>query len=82
MGKDGCERQNREEAENAAEMRITAQQENRLPTDLAKLPFCRLLSQVRDQRKPYLVENTVRIERAFRASNPILRKRARLRDRQ
>jgi integrase len=42
---------------------IKAQQENRLPTDLAKYPFDRLLAQVTDDRKPFLSENSIRIER-------------------
>ncbi len=39
------------------------QRENRLPTDLAKLSFEELLMQVREDRKPHLSENTVRIEK-------------------
>jgi integrase len=49
---------------------IKAQQENRLPSDLAKWPFEKLLSQVRTDRTPYLAENSIRIEKE--RSKPLL----------
>jgi integrase len=50
---------------------IKAQIENRLPTDLAKLPFEKLLTQTREDRKPHLAENTIRIEKE--RSGPLLK---------
>ncbi len=50
---------------------VKAQLENRLPTDLAKFPFERLLARVLDDRKPHLAGNTVRIEKE--RSGPLLK---------
>jgi integrase len=49
---------------------IKAQLENRLPSDLAKLAFERLLEQVKDDRKLHIAENTQRIEEE--RSGPLL----------
>ena len=48
-----------------------AQLENRLPTDLAKWPFEKLLPQVLEDRKPHLAENTIRLERE--QSGPLMK---------
>jgi integrase len=50
---------------------IKAQLENRLPSDLAKLPFERLLAQVKEDRKLHIAENTQRIEEE--RSGPLLK---------
>src|SRR5579883_869670 len=42
---------------------IRDQESNRLPTDLAKLSFEKLLAQVVEDRKPHLGESTIRLER-------------------
>jgi hypothetical protein len=54
---------NYQEARKVRAEAIKAHQEHRLPTDLAKLPFERLLPQVLEGRKLHLAENTVRLER-------------------
>src|SRR5579863_2705765 len=50
---------------------IKAQQENRLPTDLAKWAFEKLLAQVLEDRKLHLAENSIRLEKE--RSVPLLR---------
>jgi integrase len=50
---------------------IKAQQENRLPTEMAKWPFERLLAQVREDRTLHIAENTDRIEKE--RSGPLLK---------
>lgn len=54
---------NYQEARKVRAEAIKAQLDNRIPTDLAKLPFEKLLAKVTSERKPHLSENTIRIER-------------------
>jgi integrase len=54
---------NYQEARNIRAKAIKAQLENRLPTDLAKWPFEKLLAQVLEDRRPHLAENTIRLEK-------------------
>jgi integrase len=61
---------NYQEARKKRAEAIKAQQENLLPTDLAKWPFKKLLEQVRTDRKPYIAENSARIEKE--RSGPLL----------
>jgi integrase len=51
------------EARTARAKAVRDQQENRLPTDLAKWQFDKLLAQVTSERELYLAENSRRIER-------------------
>lgn len=51
-----------QEARKVRADKIKAQQEHRLPTDMAKWPFERLLAQVREDRKLHIAENTQRID--------------------
>jgi integrase len=50
---------------------IKQQLENRLPTDLAKWPFEKLLAQVTKDRKPHLSEGTIQLEKE--RSGPLLK---------
>lgn len=50
---------------------VKAQLDNRLPTELAKWPFQKLLAQVMEDRKPHLADNSIRIDRE--RSVPLLR---------
>jgi len=50
---------------------IKQQLENRLPTDLAKLLFEKLLVQVREDRQPHLAEKTIQLEKE--RSGPLLK---------
>jgi len=61
---------NYQEARRVRRDAIKAQLENRLPADLAKLPFEKLLVQVREDRM-HLSENTVRIDKE--RSGPLLK---------
>lgn len=60
-----------QEARNVRANAIKAQLENRLPTDLSKLAFEKLLAQVLEDRKPHLAEGTIRIENE--RSTPLLK---------
>jgi site-specific recombinase XerD len=63
--------ENYQEARTKRSDAIQAQKENRLPNDLAKLPFETLLTQVLEARRPHLADGTVRIERE--RSRPLLK---------
>jgi hypothetical protein len=62
---------NYQEARKVRADAIKQQLENRIPSDLAKLPFEKLLLQVREDRKPYLAENTIQLEKE--RSGPLLK---------
>jgi hypothetical protein len=62
---------NYQEARKVRAEAVRAQQENRLPTDLAKMVFEKLLAQVLEDRKLHLAENSIRLEKE--RSVPLLR---------
>src|ERR1700722_10702909 len=62
---------NYQEARRIRAKAIKDQEDGRLPNDLSKLPFEKLLVQVMDERKPSLSEGSIRIDRE--RSGPLLK---------